>query len=65
MFTVANHAIDYILRFGNESALYTKWFGSAPTAEPIGWYERLIRADRTGFTFRCDDPDHYCGPPGT
>jgi hypothetical protein len=61
---VANHAIDRILRYGNESELFVKWFGASPTAQPIGWYERLARADRTGFQFRCDDPDGFCGPPG-
>jgi len=61
---VANHAIDRILRYGNGSELFVKWFGASPTAQPIGWYERIARADRAGFQFRCDDPDGFCGPPG-
>lgn len=64
MFVVAEHAIDHMLRYGNESAVFVKWFGNASTAEPIGWYNRLVRADRTGFQFRCDDPDDYCDEPG-
>jgi hypothetical protein len=62
--TVAEHAIDHILRFGNSSELFVKWFGTAPTAAPIGWYERLLGAERGSFQFRCDDPDSFCGPPG-
>jgi hypothetical protein len=37
-----------------------KYFGDGPTATPIGWYDRVIAADKTGMTFRCDDPDRNC-----
>lgn len=57
---MAAHARDHILRFGNSSAYYTKYFGKAPTAEPAGWYDRLVRGDKSGVIFRCDDPDQNC-----
>ena len=34
---LAGHAKDHILRFGNSSEFYQKYFGSAPTGEVIGW----------------------------
>lgn len=36
--TLAQHARDHILRFGNSSEFYQKYFGNAPTGEVIGWY---------------------------
>ena len=57
---LAQHARDHLLRWGNESPFVQKYFGNASTAGPIGWYERVLAADRTGMTFRCDDPDRNC-----
>lgn len=57
---LAEHARDHLLRWGGESPFVQKYFGNASTAGPIGWYERVIAADRTGMTFRCDDPDRNC-----
>jgi len=57
---LAGHARDHIQRFGNSSSYYTKYFGNANTAEPAGWYDRLVNADKTGVLFRCDDPDQNC-----
>lgn len=57
---LAAHARDHILRFGNSSAYYTKYFGKAPTAEPAGWYDRLVNGDKSGVLFRCDDVDQNC-----
>lgn len=34
---LAAHAKDHVLRFGNTSELYNKYFGTAPTPEVIGW----------------------------
>ncbi|KAF2753424.1 zincin [Pseudovirgaria hyperparasitica] len=60
MLLLAQHAKQHILRFGNSSAQYSQWFGQAPTAGPIGWYERILSADRADTLFRCDDPDGNC-----
>ena len=57
---LAAHAKDHILRFGNGSSYYRKYFGDAPTAEPAGWYDRLVNGDKAGVLFRCDDIDHNC-----
>lgn len=57
---LAQHAKDHILRFGHKSEFVQKYFGNASTSQPIGWYERIINADKTGMLFRCDDPDRNC-----
>lgn len=57
---LAAHARDHILRFGNESEHVRRYFGNASTATAVGWYERVVNADKTGMTFRCDDPDRNC-----
>jgi len=57
---LAEHARDHLLRWGNSSSLVTKYFGNASTAEPIGWYDRVVNADKGGIWFRCDDPDKNC-----
>ncbi|KAI1457889.1 major allergen Asp F2 [Annulohypoxylon moriforme] len=61
---LADHAKRHILRFGNSSDFYTKYFGTAPTAEVIGWYDRIVNADRGGIWFRCDDIDGNCHQEG-
>ena len=35
---LATHAMEHVLRFGNLSPFFNKYFGKAPTAEVIGWY---------------------------
>ncbi|KAF4466932.1 major allergen Asp f 2 [Fusarium albosuccineum] len=57
---LAQHAKDHILRYGHESEFVQKYFGNGTTATPIGWYDRIINADKTGMLFRCDDPDKNC-----
>lgn len=57
---LAGHARDHILRYGNSSTQFLKYFGSGTTAEPIGWHSRMVDADKTGMLFRCDDPDRNC-----
>ncbi|KAJ0160195.1 Major allergen Asp f 2, partial [Colletotrichum tanaceti] len=57
---LAAHARDHILRFGNASEHVRRYFGNASTATPVGWYDRVVNADKTGMTFRCDDPDRNC-----
>ncbi|OJD09891.1 hypothetical protein AJ78_08874, partial [Emergomyces pasteurianus Ep9510] len=58
--TLASHAVDHVLRFGNESALYRKYFGYAPSSGVIGNLARIVSADRARTLFRCDDPDGNC-----
>ncbi|KAH7040584.1 putative peptidase family-domain-containing protein [Microdochium trichocladiopsis] len=60
----AQHAKDHILRFGNSSDHYVKYFGSAPTAEAAGWYDKIVNGDKTGLWFRCDDIDGNCSQDG-
>lgn len=62
--TIVRHARDHILRYGNESELYTKYFGDAPTGEPIGWYTKMADGDKGGILFRCDDVDGNCHQDG-
>ena len=57
---LAAHARDHLLRWGHLSPYTVKYFGNASTAEPIGWYSRIVSADRGNMTFRCDDPDRNC-----
>lgn len=57
---LAQHAKEHLLRWGHESQFVQKYFGEGNTAVPIGWYERIISADKTGMLFRCDDPDKNC-----
>ncbi|KZF23734.1 zincin [Xylona heveae TC161] len=57
---LAGHARDHILRHGASSRFYTKYFGNASTAEPAGWFDRVVNADKGGIWFRCDDIDGNC-----
>ncbi|RYP19476.1 hypothetical protein DL765_003316 [Monosporascus sp. GIB2] len=61
---LAEHAKDHVLRFGNSSEFYTKYFGSAPTAEVIGWYDKVVNGDKSGIWFRCNDIDGNCHQDG-
>ncbi|KAI0843635.1 major allergen Asp F2 [Hypoxylon sp. FL0890] len=61
---LADHAKQHVLRFGNSSDFYIKYFGTAPTAEVIGWYDKIVSADRGGIRFRCDDIDGNCQQEG-
>lgn len=57
---LAEHAKDHLLKFGAESDFVQKYFGNGSTAPPVGWYDRIVNADKTGVVFRCDDPDRNC-----
>ncbi|KJZ72213.1 hypothetical protein HIM_08355 [Hirsutella minnesotensis 3608] len=57
---LAQHARDHLLRWGNESEFKRRYFGKGPTAVPIGWYDRIISANKEDMLFRCDDPDGVC-----
>ncbi|KAJ8117033.1 hypothetical protein OPT61_g1673 [Boeremia exigua] len=58
--TICRQARDHILRWGNSSAIYQKYFGNAPTGEPIGWFTKIVDGDKSDVLFRCDDPDQNC-----
>ncbi|KAF1923441.1 zincin [Didymella exigua CBS 183.55] len=58
--TLCRQARDHILRWGNSSAIYQKYFGNAPTGEPIGWFTKIVDGDKADVLFRCDDPDQNC-----
>ena len=62
---LAAHARDHVLRFGNESAVYQKYFGGYPPFEVIGAFSMVIDADKNNLVFRCDDPDQNCETTGT
>ncbi|KAA8648887.1 major allergen Asp F2 [Aspergillus tanneri] len=57
---LAAHAKAHILRWGNESAIYRKYFGHSPSIEAIGAYDIVVNGDRGGVLFRCDNPDGNC-----
>lgn len=57
---LAEHARDHILQWGRSSPFVQKYFGNGTTATVLGWYNRVISADRGTMTFRCDDPDRNC-----
>lgn len=57
---LARHAKEHLLRWGGESPFVQKYFGNGTTSTPIGWYERVVAAERGGIVFRCDDPDGNC-----
>jgi hypothetical protein len=62
--TICRQARDHILRWGNSSAIYQKYFGEAPTGEPLGWFTKLVDGDKDGILFRCDNIDGNCGQEG-
>lgn len=61
---LAKHAKEYILRYGNSSDIYTKYFGTAGTGEAIGWLDKLVSGDRGNSLFRCDNIDGNCDQAG-
>ncbi|KAF2679199.1 zincin, partial [Lentithecium fluviatile CBS 122367] len=61
---LVSHAKAHILRWSNSSEIYQKYFGNAPTGEPIGWFEKIAGGDKAGVLFRCDNPDGNCALEG-
>ena len=61
---LADHAAKHILRYGNASEQYRRYFGQAPSGQVIGWYDKIVHGDRAHALFRCDDPDGNCKLPG-
>ncbi|KAL8959505.1 MAG: hypothetical protein Q9183_005622, partial [Haloplaca sp. 2 TL-2023] len=60
---LADHAKQHILRFGNSSEHYRKYFGDAPSGEAIGYFDKVVNGDRANALFRCDNPDGNCDQP--
>lgn len=58
---LASHAKEHILRWGNSSEIYQKYFGNRPTVEAIGSLDIIVNGDKARALFRCDDPDGNCG----
>ncbi|CCH41119.1 putative allergen [Wickerhamomyces ciferrii] len=61
---VAAHARDHTLRYSNNSEIYRKYFGNAPSGEVVGWFSNVVDQDKTGLLFRCDNPDGNCNNSG-
>ncbi|KAL9126939.1 MAG: hypothetical protein Q9217_004097, partial [Psora testacea] len=61
--TLAQHAKQHILRYGNSSDHYRKYFGKAPSGEAIGYYEKVVNGNKAHALFRCDNPDGNCDLP--
>ncbi|KAI9035879.1 major allergen Asp F2 [Aspergillus affinis] len=57
---LADHAKAHILRWGNESSIYRKYFGDSPSIEAIGAFDIVVNGDKGGVLFRCDNPDGNC-----
>ncbi|KAL5050591.1 putative peptidase family-domain-containing protein [Aspergillus fruticulosus] len=62
--TLVQHAKDHILRWGNESAIYRKYFGDRPSITAIGAYDIIINGNSDNILFRCDNPDGNCDLEG-
>jgi hypothetical protein len=62
--TISRQARDHILRWGNSSVIYRKYFGNAPTGEPLGWFSKIADGDKSDVLFRCDNIDGNCRLPG-
>ena len=62
--TICRQARDHILRWGNSSSIYQKYFGNASTGEPLGWFTKIVDGDKSGVLFRCDNIDGNCRLPG-
>jgi hypothetical protein len=61
---LAEHAKSHILRWGNESEIYRKYFGNDPPYAAIGSYDIVIGGDKGDIVFRCDNPDGNCDLDG-
>ncbi|CEL05170.1 Putative Antigen 1 [Aspergillus calidoustus] len=57
---LVSHAKTHILRWGNESAIYRKYFGDRPSITAIGAYDIIINGNPDHVLFRCDNPDGNC-----
>ncbi|KAK4052491.1 Prenylated Rab acceptor protein 1 [Microbotryomycetes sp. JL201] len=60
MVTLAKHAHDRIMRYGEEDDLYVKYFGNASMASASGFYASMVWGNKPGVLLRCDNPDGNC-----
>ncbi|GAA5917928.1 hypothetical protein JCM5296_007000 [Sporobolomyces johnsonii] len=60
MNTLAKHAYERILKYGETDELYIKYFGNASSASAAGFYAQLLYGNKPGVLFRCDNPDGNC-----
>ncbi|KIW81263.1 hypothetical protein Z517_04288 [Fonsecaea pedrosoi CBS 271.37] len=60
---LVEHAKEHVLRFGNTSDIYRRYFGDRPPHEVIGAYEIIVNGDKKRVLFRCDNPDGNCDIP--
>ncbi|KAL4923876.1 major allergen Asp F2 [Aspergillus undulatus] len=58
--SLAEHAKEHILTWGNKSAIYRKYFGDRPSITAIGAFDIVINGNSSGTLFRCDNPDGNC-----
>lgn len=58
--SLARHARSHILRWGNESEIYRKYFGNSPSMGAIGAFDIVVDGDKKDILFRCDNPDGNC-----
>jgi hypothetical protein len=61
---LAEHAKQHVLRWGNTSKLYQKYFGVLPPYEVIGAFDMIVNGDKANVLFRCDNPDGNCQQEG-
>lgn len=57
---LAEHAKEHVLRWGNASETYRRYFGNRPSYEVIGAFDIIISGDKSNTLFRCDNPDGNC-----
>lgn len=61
---LVTHAKNHILRFGNNSEIYRKYFGDNAPYEAIGAYDIIAEGNKADVLFRCDNPDGNCAIEG-
>lgn len=57
---LADHAKEHVLRWGNSSEHYRRYFGDQPTSQVVGNLDKIVSSDKGGVLFRCDNPDGNC-----
>ncbi|OAA37218.1 major allergen Asp f 2-like protein [Metarhizium rileyi] len=60
MVQLSEHARQHLLRWGHKSEIVQKYFGNGSTAHVVGWFDRIVLADKSDMLLRCDDPDENC-----
>lgn len=57
---VSEHARQHLLRYGNSSDIFKKYFGHNPPFIPLGVYDFLSNGNKGNFTFGCQDFEKKC-----